>query len=84
MQSFYANLATGMDKAEALRQAKLEYIRNAKGKAAHPAFWSAFIQLGDSQPINIHNNNSNWYIWAILAAILLGLAAILLYKFTRK
>lgn len=84
MQSFYSNLATGMDKAEALRQAKLEYIRNAKGKAAHPAFWSAFVQLGDSQPINIYNNNSNWYIWAILAAILLGLAAILGYKFIRK
>ena len=31
MQGFYQNLAKGMDKAEALRQAKLEYIRKVGG-----------------------------------------------------
>ena len=31
MQNFYLNLSKGMDKAEALRQAKLEYIENAGG-----------------------------------------------------
>ena len=31
MKSFYRNLAVGMDKAEALQQAKLEYIKNVGG-----------------------------------------------------
>ena len=69
MQAFYKNLAKGKDKAEALRQAKLEYIKMAGGGggdgrygrpsvstitiAAHPAFWAPFVQLGDSRPIRV-------------------------------
>jgi hypothetical protein len=62
MQFFYKNLSAGMDKAEALRQAKLEYIGDAKGTAAHPAFWAAFIQLGDNRPIpTLHSTTT--YFW---------------------
>jgi len=80
MQLFHQNLSAGMDKAEALRQAKLAYIANAKGTAAHPAFWSAFIQLGDSAPINMHSGGSWWLIWAIGAVVALGLGAVIWYK----
>jgi hypothetical protein len=82
MQAFYKNLSAGMDKAEALRQTKLEYIGISKGISAHPAFWSAFIQLGDSAPIDMHGGGGGswWLFWAIGAAAALGLGAVIWYK----
>jgi CHAT domain-containing protein/Tfp pilus assembly protein PilF len=64
MQLFYANLAKGMDKAEALRQAKLKYIAECKNPMmAHPAFWAAFVQIGDSRPVKIATKGGgNWYL----------------------
>jgi CHAT domain-containing protein/uncharacterized protein (DUF2164 family) len=64
MQLFYANLAKGMDKAEALRQAKLKYIAECKNPMmTHPAFWAAFVQIGDSRPVKIATKGGgNWYL----------------------
>ena len=53
MEQFYDNLAKGMDKAEALQQAKLTYITKGNDIAAHPAFWSPFILMGDTAPIRV-------------------------------
>ena len=63
MQDFYTNLAKGMDKAEALKQAKLHYLDKAKGMAAHPAFWAPFIQLGDSRPITVETKGPSSQLW---------------------
>jgi CHAT domain-containing protein len=82
MRLFYKNLAKGMDKAAALQQAKLEYIGGGTGDAispisaaAHPAFWAAFVQLGDSRPIKVHQQRSgSYFIWAsafVAASLLL-------------
>jgi CHAT domain-containing protein/Tfp pilus assembly protein PilF len=84
MQLFYSNLAAGMDKSEALRQAKLKYINDANGSAAHPAFWSAFVQVGDSEPINMYGGGSKWLFWAIGAAVALGLIGVVLYARNKK
>ena len=81
MQGFYQNLAKGMDKAEALRQAKLEYIKMTGGGdgrgegpfastitaniAAHPAFWAPFVQLGDSRPITVEARLTTSLLWWI-------------------
>ena len=62
MQSLYENLANGMTKDEALRQAKLSYLESAQDIAAHPAFWSPFIQIGNSSSITIKRKNTTW-IW---------------------
>jgi CHAT domain-containing protein len=49
MQRFYGHLSAGkLDKAEALRQAKLELLR-AGGPWAHPYHWAPFILMGDWQ-----------------------------------
>jgi CHAT domain-containing protein/tetratricopeptide (TPR) repeat protein len=53
MKLFYENLADGMTKSIALQQAKLVYLENRNGPISHPAFWSPFIQLGDSKPIGL-------------------------------
>jgi hypothetical protein len=86
MQLFYKNLASGMDKAEALRQAKISYFKDNKevtGLMAHPVFWAAFVQLGDSCPIILEQKSAySTIIW-----ISIGIAAALIlsvFKFLRK
>jgi CHAT domain-containing protein len=44
MTKFYAGLATGKPKAEALRQAKLELMQSQD--FSHPFFWGGFTLLG--------------------------------------
>jgi CHAT domain-containing protein len=43
---FYRELAQGFSPAEALRKAKLEYLRRADPLTAHPLFWASFISIG--------------------------------------
>ena len=45
MRQFYANLASGKPRSEALRQAQLSMIRSG-GNNADPFIWSAFTLLG--------------------------------------
>ncbi len=74
MQSFYEHLAAGVTKSEALRQAKLEYLAMTEGLAGHPAFWSAFVQLGATSPVRIQTK-TNWQWIGIgvgLVVMLLG------------
>jgi CHAT domain-containing protein/Tfp pilus assembly protein PilF len=64
MKAFYQKLADGLPKDEALRAAKLTYIESSSGNlTAHPAFWSPFIQLGDSKPITI--NQPHYWRWIL-------------------
>ena len=53
MQNLYNNLADGMKKDEALRYAKLDYMKSTKGIMAHPAFWSPFIMMGNTETISV-------------------------------
>ncbi len=46
MQQFYFALASGEGKADALRDAKLRFLRSGK-YLAHPQFWAAFVMNGD-------------------------------------
>jgi CHAT domain-containing protein len=70
MENFYKNLASGMNKAVALRKAKLSYIKNTEGILAHPAFWSPFIQLGNSKTISLSRKSNPWF-WGITGVAIL-------------
>lgn len=71
MKSFYTYLKQGMNKAEALRLAKLDFLQQAQGISTHPAFWSPFIQLGSSAPLELRaKSSSTWYYWAFLGFLL--------------
>ncbi len=75
MEQFYQQLAAGVNKAEALRQAKLYYLEHNSGILAHPNFWSPFIQLGNPRPILLQERGLPWW-WIggglLLVAVILG------------
>jgi len=54
MIAFYKNLQQGQDKATALKQAKLDYLKNTKNEnLQHPFYWAAFVLSGDDSPIQL-------------------------------
>jgi CHAT domain-containing protein len=84
LPQFYEHLSKGDNKAQALRQAKLDYLREYPGLSSHPMYWAAFVQLGDSAPLSIPVKAKTriWYgLWGLGA---LSLALALGYWFWRK
>lgn len=65
IEYFYDNLAAGMEKDEALRQAKIKYLSNAEGIAAHPGLWACFVQLGNYSSIKINPKESFPLVWVL-------------------
>ena len=49
MKAFYKNLQQGMNKDEALRQAKLELLRGQQPAWRHPYYWAPFVLVGVAQ-----------------------------------
>jgi CHAT domain-containing protein len=50
MRDYYAELARGVGRAEALRAAKQRLLHEPR--YAHPHYWAAFIPAGDWQPLD--------------------------------
>jgi CHAT domain-containing protein len=78
MSAFYDNLNKGMEKPEALRQAKLHCLRNDE-LFAHPYYWSGFIYVGDAGPLSLQKRFSTHWWWVAIA-LLLGFTAFLIWK----
>ncbi len=71
MQRFFTALREDQPKDEALRQAKLSYLDQAKSAQAHPYYWAAFVQVGNSQPL-VSGDPFSWW-WVVGGMILLVL-----------
>jgi CHAT domain-containing protein len=82
IEQFYKNLSEGMEKDEAIRQAKLFYLDNYPSGYTHPFMWAAFVQVGDYSSIQI-NRKSNWNYYIIGAVAFLSILLLVLLK-TRK
>ena len=80
MKNFYSNLLKGENKAEALREAKLKFLREAKPENSHPFFWSAFVLMGNPAPL--YNRCS--FIIVIIAVISVIISAFILYYFYKR
>lgn len=72
IEHFYDNLSSGMPKNEALREAKLLYMKEHPGELSAPYYWAGMVLLGDTQPIN--SASSFPWFWVIAG---FGLATIL-------
>jgi CHAT domain-containing protein len=51
MQTFYAKLAEGQNKSEALAQSTREFLDDAPPELLHPHYWAAFTLVGDNAPV---------------------------------
>jgi CHAT domain-containing protein/Tfp pilus assembly protein PilF len=75
MALFYKKLNNGLDKSEALRQAKIEFI---KGYSPNPYYWGAFVLSGDISKLRI-NHPFNYYNIIIGLIVLFLVITSLLY-----
>jgi CHAT domain-containing protein len=51
MRKFYEYLIQGQNKDEALRRAKLEFLKTADEVKSNPFFWSGMILIGNTDPL---------------------------------
>ena len=51
MRFFYRELKHGKDKDEALRLARLRFLKESTVKNSHPFFWAAFVPVGDMRGV---------------------------------
>jgi CHAT domain-containing protein len=82
MNDFYKNLKSGETKSEALRNAKLNYLKSHSLSEASPYYWSSFILLGDTNKIDLGTNFTLLHYF-ILGFILL-IVIILLFRYKKK
>lgn len=79
IEKLYKGLANGLPKDQALRQAKLAWLKAGSKVKGHPFFWASFITLGDNSPIYVKEPNflrDNWlyFLLGILGLSGLGIA----------
>ncbi len=77
MQNFYKYIYEGKKVKEAIRTAQLDYLSQAKGMAAHPHYWAAFINIGNTDE-SVYLAHKDWavlyyIIGALSVSALVGL-----------
>jgi len=70
MTDFYQELKNGIGKADALRNAKLNYLAKADQNTSDPYHWAAFTMVGDNAPIDQKGPFPFWIIGVAAFAIL--------------
>ena len=80
VQQFYDELEGGVDKATALRDAKLTYLASADKAAGHPIFWASYVVIGDPEPIT---QSFPWWLWCLILAIVGGVSW-QIYRYWKK
>jgi len=70
MKYFYKGISDGLEKDEALRQAKLKYLQNSDDSKSDPFFWAGFVEVGNTEPIYLKPKSKN-YLWIFVSVILL-------------
>lgn len=65
MGYFYDELAKGLPKDQALQNAQLSFIKEQDNWLAHPFFWAAYVQKGNTDPLSIPKKTSKWIWWLL-------------------
>ncbi len=81
MKHFYTNLKAGMNKAKALQQAKLQYLKTADINRTHPFYWGGFYLVGDAAPISFSDHN--WLYW-VLGLVLFGILFLVMFWYRKR
>ena len=53
IKAFYRQIKSGKAKSEALRIARLNYLKKADMLRAHPYYWSTLVNYGDDSPLYV-------------------------------
>ncbi len=84
MQYYYQHIQLGKSKHTALRQAKLDYLNNQESLSQlHPYYWAGFVHLGNYKAIEL-DSNEKFYLWVLVAIILLVLIVFSLLSKLRR
>ncbi len=78
MGDLYKYLGEGLEKDEALRQAKLEFLENSQGLRTHPYYWAGFIALGNNDPIS--KGYSLWLYLVVSLGVILIIIGYMRYR----
>lgn len=62
-----------MEKDVALQKAKMNYLDRVEGLASHPAFWSPFIQIGNTKATTLDTKSRGVAVYLGIGLLLLGL-----------
>ena len=77
-ENFMRRIDGGQRKDEALRQAKLDFLRTADSELASPYYWAGMVLLGDGGPLESQPHNHTWWL------VILGSTMILLVFFIAR
>lgn len=79
VNKFYQYLEKGMDKDEALRQAKLDLLAEGDPLRSHPFYWAAYVNIGDNSPMKFRSVALIWTFYGLISLVVIG-AAFFLYR----
>jgi CHAT domain-containing protein len=80
VKMFYDNLKKGNSKSDALRQARLVYLKKADQLRSHPYFWSTLVIYGNNTPLYY----SKQLILTVGTVVIFIVASLILYFWKRK
>ncbi len=80
MSRFYYCLSEGMEKDEAMRQAKLEYLKSVSPAFKNPYYWAAYEVVGSNAPVA---SNTIKYLIYISCGVMFAAIMMILY-FNRR
>ncbi len=83
MTLFYNYLKKGLGKDVALQKAKIEYLNNSPQLQAHPYFWAAYVDIGNTNPL-ITNTWKSYTLYIVVLAILIILSFITIRSIHKK
>ncbi len=85
MKVFYEEIDLGKGKADALRTAKLKYLRSADANTSNPYYWGAITMIGDNEPIkrSISDSSENLWMWAIGTLMLVALVGVFIGRYKK-
>jgi CHAT domain-containing protein len=69
MKNFYQHLRAGLNKKQALRLAKIDYLKSSQNVGKDPFYWAPYILIGDWHSIHLpaRSSLSRWTIFFVVA-----------------
>jgi CHAT domain-containing protein/Tfp pilus assembly protein PilF len=80
MENFYQYLKEGLNKKQALRLAKIDYLKSSQSQGKDPFYWAPFILIGDWSPIDLPSHPTLSMRTVAIMVILLVLTATFIIK----